>query len=165
MTRRCHCSAPRGNVSGCVTACSSGGLGQGRSWHLPNLLVRSSCCGSAGYDLDIVSMRTWVRSLALLRGLRIWCGCRLQHRSQIWLRRGRCCACGVSWQLRCPWPGNFRMLPVWPAPPPKKLLLRICLGLNSVPQRDAAAPSPSPCDVTLSGNRVFADIGRLRRGL
>ena len=50
-------------------------------------------------------------------------------------------------------------------PPQKKLLLRICLGLNSVPQRDAAAPSPSPRDVTLSGNRVFADIGRLRRGL
>ena len=33
----------------------------------------SSCCGSVGYELQLVSMRTRVRSLASFNGLRIWC--------------------------------------------------------------------------------------------
>ena len=35
-------------------------------------------------DLTL-SLRMWVQSLASLSGLRIWCGCKLWHRSQMWL--------------------------------------------------------------------------------
>ena len=35
--------------------------------------------------IQLVSMRMWVRSLALLSELRIWCCCKLQCRSQGWL--------------------------------------------------------------------------------
>ena len=36
----------------------------------------------------LVSIRTWVRSLASLSGLRIWGGCKLCHRSYMWLGSG-----------------------------------------------------------------------------
>ena len=36
--------------------------------------------------IQLVSMRMWVQSLALLSGLRTWCCCKLWHRSWIWLR-------------------------------------------------------------------------------
>ena len=50
---------------------------------------------------QLVSMRTQVRSLASLSGLRIRCGCG--------------CGVGQELQLRLdPWPGNFHMLWVQP---------------------------------------------------
>ena len=36
------------------------------------LATRNSCCGSVGYEPNIVSVRMQVRSLASLSGLRIW---------------------------------------------------------------------------------------------
>ena len=48
---------------------------------------------------DRVSVRTWVPSLALLGGLRIWHCCKLQHGSQMWLWIPHCCGCGTGWQL------------------------------------------------------------------
>ena len=45
-------------------------------------------CDSEGYESDIVFMRMQVRSLASLRGLRIWHCHDLQHRSQMGLRSG-----------------------------------------------------------------------------
>ena len=41
-------------------------------------------------------MRTKVRSLALLSGLRIRCCCELWYRSQIWC----CCGCGIGQQVQ-----------------------------------------------------------------
>ena len=46
----------------------------------------SFCCGSAGKEPNIVSMRMQVQSLVLISGLRIWCCCKLWHRSQRWFR-------------------------------------------------------------------------------
>ena len=71
---------------------------------------RSSCCGSEGQEPDIVSVRMWVQSLTSLSGLRIHCGCKLQHRSQIH------CRCGIGQQLQLqfnPWPGSFHLPHVW----------------------------------------------------
>ena len=42
----------------------------------------------SGLRIQLVSMRTWVRSLTLLGVLRIWHCCELWHRLQIWLRSG-----------------------------------------------------------------------------
>ena len=54
------------------------------------------------YQIQLVSMRMRVRSLALLSGLRIRCCWKLWHRSQIQL--------GSRLQLQFnPWPGNFHM--------------------------------------------------------
>ena len=64
------------------------------------LLSRSSLCDSAVKD-RLVSMRTWVWSLASLSGLRIWHCRELQCRSQMWL--GSCvamaqaCSCSSNW--------------------------------------------------------------------
>ena len=45
------------------------------------------------------TMRSWVRSLALLSGLRIWRCPELWCRSQMHFGYGvRCCGCGVGWQ-------------------------------------------------------------------
>ena len=59
---------------------------------------------------QLLSMRIWVRSLALLSGLGIWC-CHMMHRPQMWL--GSCVVVtGVGWQLELlfdPYPGNFQM--------------------------------------------------------
>ena len=46
------------------------------------LFVGSSHCGSVGEEPDIVSMKMWVHSLALLSGLRI------QHCHKLWLGSG-----------------------------------------------------------------------------
>jgi len=43
------------------------------------------------------TMRLWVRSLASLSGLRIWRGCELWCRSQMWLGSGVAVA-GIGWQ-------------------------------------------------------------------
>ena len=75
---------------------------------------RSSRCGFAGEEADIVSMRMQVRSLASFSGLRIWCCCELQRRSQMWrwsqMQRGsqiqhrsqilHCCGCAIGQQLQ-----------------------------------------------------------------
>ena len=42
----------------------------------------SSCCGSAGWKPDVVSMRIWVWFLALISGLRTW------HCCKLWLESG-----------------------------------------------------------------------------
>ena len=62
------------------------------------------------------TIRLWVRSLALLRGLRIRC-CHELWADMAWT--WRCCGWGVGqWlQLRFdPSPGNLHMLQVWPSP-------------------------------------------------
>ena len=66
---------------------------------------------------SIVYVRLWLRSLALLSELRIQCCLKLWRRSQMWLRSGVTCGCGVAWQLQLqfdPQPGNFHMPQVWP---------------------------------------------------
>ena len=50
---------------------------------------------------DIVSVWMWVQSLVLLSGLRIWHGCKLGHRSQIWLGSGIAVAVAVVWAGSC----------------------------------------------------------------
>ena len=45
-------------------------------------ISRSSCCGSVGWEHDIVSMRMQFQSLALLSVLRIHYCYKLRHRSQ-----------------------------------------------------------------------------------
>ena len=42
------------------------------------------------------SMRTHIRTLASLSGLRIWCCRELWSQMQLWY----CCGCGVGWQLQ-----------------------------------------------------------------
>ena len=50
--------------------------------------IQGSYCGSAGKKPDIVSVRMWVCSLALLIGLRIWHCHELWYRSQTQLGSG-----------------------------------------------------------------------------
>ena len=59
------------------------------------LKVKSYPCDSAGLGPEVVSMRIWVPSLALLSGLRIQRCHKLQHRSQMWLRSGVALACSL----------------------------------------------------------------------
>ena len=75
-------------------------------------------------------MRTQVRSLASISGLRIqrchvlWC--RLQTQRQI----PCCCGCGVDQQLQLrftPWPGNLHMPQVQPPTPKKEKGMKKCI--------------------------------------
>ena len=52
--------------------------------------------------IGVASIRTQVRSLALLSGLRIQCCCELWYRSQMRLRSGidRICGCGIDQGLQ-----------------------------------------------------------------
>ena len=67
--------------------------------------------------IRLVSMMVWVRSLALISGLRIQCCCELWCSSQMRLGSGVECGCGVGQQLQLqfdPEAGNFHMPPVQP---------------------------------------------------
>ena len=65
----------------------------------PETAFWSFCCGSAGEELDLVSLRMWVPSLASLSGLRIRRCCNLRRRFQIWLRS--CVAVTVAQASSC----------------------------------------------------------------
>ena len=73
-----------------------------------NAASRSSHCGTAGQEADIVSARMKVQSLASLNRLRIQHCCKLWCRSQIQCGCG--CSCGIDQQLQLqldPWPGTY----------------------------------------------------------
>ena len=57
-------------------------------------------------DLTL-SLKMWVQSLAWLSELRIWCFCKLWHRSQMWLRPGVAMAVVYACSFTSSWTPNL----------------------------------------------------------